>query len=342
MLVLDKVDLSSYAVSKVLGTGADYEVRSAVDKETGNEVVLKRPKPQMVSRQLHDGIEARTGQILQAYEDVGHTIPTVVPILGFTGRANHDDYFGESLENEYTVIVEARAKGVPLVGDPMARVTGVPIGIGQNLFTLFPLIQPPDQLTFNIHRQLLDLEEGFYRAGYVLLDLRPQNIFYQPASGRITLIDCGALVGKDNESTNPRRTPQDIHDFYLEMLKFYTTPQEPPTDVSGYRDPYGLRPVVQFEQELDDMASRFGGLDAPSRDSALSLIEKVRNRAYSQFGEFRQDLVTCLEAIAERNRRLPDINQARQAWGEALQGYREEYWQRFLFDPDSELAAFDI
>ena len=336
------MDLSSYAVSKVLGTGADYEVRSAVDKESGDEVILKRPKPQMVSRRLHDGIEARTGQILQAYEDVGHTIPTVVPILGFTQRANHDDYFGESLDHEYTVIVEARAKGVPLVGDPMARVTGVPIGIGQNLFTLFPLVQPPGQLKFAIHHQLLDLEEGFYRAGYLLLDLRPQNIFYQPASGLITLIDCGALVGKDNEPTNRAKTPQDIHDFYLEILKFYSTPQEPPNDVSGYRDPYGLRPVVHFEQELDDMAGRFGGLDAPSRDSALLLIEKVRNRAYSQFGNFRQDLVTCLEAIAERNNRLPNIDQARQTWREALQWYREEYWQRFLFDADSELAAFDI
>ena len=180
---------------------------------------------------------------------------------------------------EYTVIVEERALGVPLVGDPMARVTGVPIGIGQNLFTLFPLVQSPTQPTFTIHRQLLDLEESFYRAGYVLLDLRPQNIFYQPASGRITVIDFGALVGRVNESTSARRTPQDIHDFYLEMLKFYTTPQEPPTDVSGYREPYGLRPVIHFEQELEEMARRFSEMPAPSRDTALSVIEKVRNRA---------------------------------------------------------------
>ena len=340
MVVLEKVDLSRYTVSKVLGSGADYEVRSAVDDETGNQVVLKRPKSQMVSRRLHDGIEARTELIIQAYQEVGHTIPTVVPILGFTRRANHDNYFGESLEQEYTVIVEERALGVPLVGDPMARITGVPIGIGQNLFTLFPLVQPPAQPTFTIQRQLLDLEESFYRAGYVLLDLRPQNIFYQPASGRITVIDCGALVGKDNESANAKRTPQDIHDFYLEMLKFYTTPQEPPTDVSGYREPYGLRSVVRFEQELDEMARRFGEMPAPSRHTALSAIEKVRNRAYADFDDFREDLIACLEAIAERNLGLPYIDQARQTWCGALEWFRDEYWQRFLFDADIELAVF--
>ena len=140
---LEQIDLRNYEVAGVLGAGADYEVRAAVEKGTGKQVVLKRPKPQMVSRQLHQGIEDRTDRILQAYQDVGHTIATVVPILGYSQRANHDLYFGESLGQEYRVVVEERALGVPLVGDPMARVTGVPVGVGQNLFTLFPLIQPP-------------------------------------------------------------------------------------------------------------------------------------------------------------------------------------------------------
>lgn len=340
MVVLEQVDLSRYAVSKILGSGADYEVRAAVDKESGNDVVLKRPKPQMVSRRLHDGIEGRTDRILQAYDHIGHAIPTLVPILGFTQRANHDNYFGESLDQEYTVIVEERARGVPLVGDPMARVTGVPIGVGQNLFTLFPLVQPSNQPTFTIHRQLVDLEESFYGAGYVLLDLRPQNIFYQPASGRITVVDCGALVGKNDDPVTARARPQDIHDFYLEMLKFYTTPQIPPTDVSGYRDPYGLRPVVRFDQELDDMARGFSDMPAPGQDTMVSVIENVRNRAYTSFGDFRRDLIAALEAISERNLGLPHIDQARQTWGDALQWFRDEYWQRFLFDADVELAAF--
>ena len=337
---LEQIDLRNYEVAGILGAGADYEVRAAVEKDTGKQVVLKRPKPQMVSRQLHQGIEARTDRILQAYQDVGHAIATVVPILGYSQRTNHDLYFDESLGQEYRVVVEERAQGVPLVGDPMARVTGVPVGVGQNLFVLFPLIQPPSQPTFGIHRQLLDLEERFYTAGYVLLDLRPQNIFYQPASGRITVIDCGALVGKDDDSSSARRPPQDIYDFYLEMLKFYTTPQEPPTNVDGYREPHGLRPVVRFEQELDETTRRFGEMPTPSRDAALNTIDKVRNKKYTSLDGFRRDLIACLEAFAERNRGLPQVSQTRQAWCEALEWLRQEYWQRYLFDPDVELAAF--
>lgn len=337
---LEQIDLRNYEVGGILGAGADYEVRAAAEIDTGKQVVLKRPKPQMVSRQLHQGIEARTDRVLQAYQDVGHTIATVVPVLGYSQRTNHDLYFGESLGQEYRVVVEERARGVPLVGDPMARVTGVPIGVGQNLFTLFPLIQPPGQATFGIHRQLLDLEEGFNTAGYVLLDLRPQNIFYQPSSDRITVIDCGGLVGKEDESYSTRRPPQDIHDFYLEMLKFYTTPLEPPTSVDGYREPHGLRPVVRFEQELDEMARRFGEMPAPSHDAALTTIDNVRNKKYTDIDGFRKDLIACLEAIAERNRGLPQVNQMREAWCEALEWLRQEYWQRFLFDPDVELSPF--
>ena len=38
--------------------------------------------------------------------------------------------------------------------------------------------------------------------------------------------------------------------FYMEMLKFYTTPEAPPTEADGYRDGYGLRPEINFQQEL--------------------------------------------------------------------------------------------
>jgi hypothetical protein len=111
-----------------VGTGADYEVRAARDRETGQDVVLKRPQPQTVRHRLHANIETRTERILEAYQRVGHTLVTVVSVLGYTARANHDTYFGDTLGQEYRVMVEERARGIPLVGDIKARFTGVPIG----------------------------------------------------------------------------------------------------------------------------------------------------------------------------------------------------------------------
>ena len=325
-----------------MGEGADYDARAALDKETGKQVVLKRPKPQMVSRRLHDGIEARTDRTLQAFQELNLDSPSLVSVLGYTQRANHDAYFGESLSQEYRIVVEERAKGIPLVGDPMARITGVPTGVGQNLFALYPLVQATDQTAFPIHQQLMDLEESFHQAGYLLLDLRPQNIFYQPASGRITVIDCGDLTRLDGEPDGGRRPPRDIHDFYLEMLKFYTTPQEPPSDAKGYREPYGLRPVVRFEEELDEMARKFGDPSTSGRDAALPMIGKVRQRSYARFDDFRKDLTDYLGVVLEQDLGLSSINQHRQAWAEALAWLRDKYWQRFLFDHDAELAAFQI
>jgi len=355
---MEKVDLNRYEALGILGTGADYEVRAAVDRETGQQVVLKRPKPQMVSRSLHGRTEERTERILQVYQEVGHALPHISPILAYTERANHDAYFGESLGQEYRVIIEARAKGIPLVGDPMARITGVPIGLGQNLFALFPLAHPDTATPFAVHQQLLDLEEGFYRAGHVLLDLRPQNVFFQPGSSTATVIDCGALVAKTTGSPGlegpehrasvssafrptRRPSPQDIHDFYLEMLKFYVTPLEPATEARGYRDAYGLRPVVRFEQELDEMARNFSKVaDLAVREAALSTIAKVRRRGYDTFADFREDLTAYLEFVRVRNRNLPNLAQARQAWVEASNLLREDYWRRYLFDPDIELEQF--
>ena len=137
-MAIEQVELSRYRPLGSLGSGADYQVRSALDEETGREVALKRPQPQMVSKRLHGRIEARTDRTLQILQSLDFDIPTVVPVLGYTRRANHDHYFGDSLGQEYTVVVEERAKGIPLVGDPMARITKVPIGVGQNLFTSLP------------------------------------------------------------------------------------------------------------------------------------------------------------------------------------------------------------
>jgi len=340
---MEQVDLHRYEATGVLGIGADYEARAAVERDTGRQVVLKRPAPETVRHRMHAGIEARTDRLLQGYQAVGHTIPTVVPIVGYTERANHDAYFGETLGQTYRVIVEERASGIPLMGDLKARFTGVPIGVGQNLFALFPLLQPATIRPFAIHQQLLDLEEAFFQAGYVLLDLRPHNIFYQPATGRITVIDCGALADAHGVASRRGVRPPDIHDFYLEMLKFYTTPQLPPVQVSGYREPYGVRPVVNFERELDQMAQHFRAVADPTvQESALTIVDQIRRRAYTAFQDFRQDLMAYLEAVHSMHQALPNLMEARQVWVEALHWLRAAYWLRYRFAPETELAELTL
>ena len=52
------------------------------------------------------------------------------------------------------------------------------------------------------------------------------------------------------------------------------------------------------------------------------------------------DLMEYLDAADQRNSTLPNIEQANQAWAEALGWLRTDYWQRFVFDPEKECAAF--
>lgn len=337
---MEQVDLNRYEVTGILGTGADYEVRAATDRETQQPVVLKRPVPQMISRKMHAAVETRTDRTLKVHEDLGQPTGLVTPILGYTERANHDEFFGESLGEEYRVMVCQRASGIPLVGDPRSRILKVPIGAGQHLFALFPLTCPEGREPFHIQQQLLEVQEGFLQKGYVLLDLGPQNVYYQPGTGRISVIDSGALLTPENDRTPGSRAPQDIHDFYLEIIKFYTAPLEPPRQVEGYRDPYGMRPAISFEQELDEQARNFGELADPARNAALYLIAKVRDRAYTDFQDFRQDLTAYLEEVRIRNQKLPAQDEARQAWSEGLELLRADHWRRYVFDPDTDLASF--
>ena len=81
---MEKVDLNRYELTGRLGAGADYEVRAATDRETGNQVAIKRPVPQAISRNQHEAIEARTEKLLQAYPEVGFSTRLISPIVGYT------------------------------------------------------------------------------------------------------------------------------------------------------------------------------------------------------------------------------------------------------------------
>ena len=337
---MELTQLDRYELTGLLGSGADYEVRSAVERDSGMDVVVKRPVPQMISRGMHGAVEERTDRTIQVYQELANSIPQVCPMLAYTERANHDAFFGDDLGQEYRVTISHRAGGIPLVGDVRARILRVPIGLGQNLFCLFPLPFAEGDEPFPVQRQLLDAEERFHQAGYVLLDMGPQNIFFQPAAKRISIIDPGALLTGDMDRTPVGRGPQDIHDFYLEMLKFYTTFQPPPTDVTGYRDPYNMRPVVNFDQELQEMA-RGLSLEPTAteecRQAGQFLMEKVRRRGCESFGEFREDLLSYLEALRQRNLALPNAEEIGQAWNNALQLLREDHWSKYAFVAEEEL-----
>jgi len=336
---LEKVDLQRYEITGRLGAGADYEVKAATDRDTGKQVAIKRPVPQAISRNQHQAIEARTKKTLQAYVEVGGFTSLISPIVGYTETANHDSFFGDELGAEYQVMVEERAPGIPLLGDMMSKFKGVPIGVGQNLFPLFHLIQPDSVPTHPIHNQLLDLEEIYLKAGYVILDLRPQNIFYQPGSGRMIVIDTGALARLDDEA--PRgREPFDINDACLEIIKFYTTPEDPPVNAAGYRDPRGIRPIVDIGQELDEMARNLSQYPTPVIESGSVILANIRERGYTEYGRFRSDLTNYLDQIDARNASLPDADKLKQSWQEAALWLKEDYWRGFLFDHGSEMADY--
>ncbi len=336
---MDTITLDRFELVGPLGSGADYDVRAAVDRETGQQVVLKRPTPQTVRRQMHGPTEERTTHALEAYERAGQHCSAVSRVIGVTDVGVHDAYFGDDVGEPYRVRAEERAAGIPLVGDPMSRILRVPIGLGQNLFALHPLALPEGVGDWPVQAQLLETQEIYAAAGYALLDLGPHNVFYSPGTGRVTVVDASALVGHGIDRAQGNRGPQDIHDFYVEMLKFYVAPLLPPPDPAGYFDPYNQRPIISLEQECDDLRQAFASASDQLRDAATACIGKVRQRGYGSVPEFGQDLRECLGLITIRNDQMAERDAATTAWQGALNRLTENHWTRYLFDADAELAG---
>jgi hypothetical protein len=336
---METVTLDRFELVGPLGSGADYDVRAAVDRETGEPVALKRPSPQTVSRQMHGPVEERTVRGLEAYERAGQYSAVVPRVIGVTEVALHDAYFGEDLGQPYSVRVEERASGIPLVGDPRSRILRVPIGLGQNLFALHSLARPDGVADWPVQSQLLEAQEIYANAGYALLDLGPHNVFYSPGAGRISLVDATALVGHGVERAQGNRGSQDVHDFYIEMVKFYLAPDLPPTNAVGYFDPYNQRPVISIEDECDSLISAFASADEALREVATACVGKIRQRGYASVADFASDLRECLRLITIRNEQMPERQAALEAWHTALHRLSEDHWTRYRFDANTELAA---
>ena len=337
--MVEKVALDRYEITGRLGSGADYDVRAAIDQETGREVALKRPVPQAISRKQHLAIESRTERLLHAYDQAGDAGGLLAPVLAYTETANHDSFFGDELGDSYTVFVQERASGIPLLGDMMSRIRGVPIAAGQNLFAMFPLVQLPGHQKYLVQNQLLDLEQAYLNAGYILMDMRPQNVFFSPGNGTLQVIDSGALASVNDPA--PRgRPPLDVNDACLELLKFYTTSEDPPSSPDGYRDARGIRPIVNIQQEINDMKRGLLGTDEQVAATGNIVLDKIESRSYTDYEEFREDLNAWLDATSNRNRVSPEFNTLTNAWQDALAWLRDDYWTQFKFDPETELALY--
>ena len=338
---MHEIQLKNYEITGILGTGADYEVRSAVALDTGETVVLKRPIPQVITRDMHAPIEARTESIIETYRDLFESTNTLCPLIGYTSKCNHNELYNDGIMQDYTVLVFERAPGIPLVGDARSRILRIPIGIPQNLFTLYPLFQLDDSSCWSVQAALLETERKFFESGRILLDLGPQNIYYQPATGQITIIDLGDQVMVGDEKVGNRGRKRDIYDFYIEILKYYTISADLPKSIDGYKEPHGLRPVIGLDQEMNEMIRNVESPDVSCNRLKINMINKIKNFEYDDFSHFMVDLTEYLQEVRIRYRDNPELASYQAIWFESLQLLKADHWRKYDFEAETELSKFD-
>ncbi len=331
-------ELKRFHLEGKLGEGADSEVFAATDMETGLPVVVKRPHPTLIVRGQHSAVERRIAKVLALRERLYGRLFHIAKMVAYTQPSVHDDYFGDRLGEEYSVLVEERAIGIPLVGSAIDGIKRHPIGAPQNLFAVHPIVPHSERGRFSVVREVLEVAEAFHSAGALILDLRPQNIYFDPAAASITVIDIGGVT--EQRSASGGRHPLDLHDFYLEIFKWYIPHSAPPAGADGYRQPMGMETIPMFKQNLDTMIRQHSeGGDEPSRSASLDILNKVKARAYPGIHAFRQDFEAYLSLLDKKYARLSQCEALTQAWTEALHLLTDAYWRKFRFHPN-DLASY--
>ena len=331
-------ELRRFRLEGKLGEGADSEVFAATDTETGLSVVVKRPHPTLITRRQHRSVERRIADAIALRQRLGGILPHVTKMVSYSGPSIHDAYFGDDLDEEYRVIVEERAAGVPLVGSAIDGIKRHPIGAPQNLFAIHQVVPHYKRSRFSIVRDLLEVAEVFYAAGALVLDMRPQNIYFEPEGGNITVIDIGGVTQERPGSGG--RQPLDLHDFYLELFKWYVPIDDPPADSKGYRHPVGMETIPMFRQNLDSMIRRHApSLNEPWRQAATEILNKVKMRDYGSIPDFRQDFEPLLALLECRYAVFSSDCRYARSWQEGKSLLTAPYWRKYRFDAKS-LSAY--
>ena len=323
-------ELIRFQLGELLGEGADLQVFAATDTENGQPVVVKRPHPSLISRDMHRDVEARTLLQAELRTRMGK-VNGIVRLRMLTEPDSFAWYFRDDPGHPYSVQVEERAKGIPLVGGISDMVRGHPVGLPLNLFVLHPARSYLSSGHQNPVFTVLEVIERIYEMGYLAQDLGPQNVFYSPASGVSRVIDLGT-VREPSEAT--RRWPAfDLNDILFDTFRLYTTPEKPPRDARQFTQTRESGLSGTLERKVESLSRRFATMGAGRAEASLKILSTVGERGYASPNEFRTDFQNYLAATESMDR----DSAAEEAWHQAIQELRSPYWRKYLFDADSEL-----
>ncbi len=310
--------LERFELGELLGEGADMQVFAATDRDTGVAVVVKRAHPSLVSRGIHDDVERRVALQAGLREQSGgfEGLPRLIAVTAADGFAG---VFGDDLGYAYSVLVEERAVGIPLIGSVADQVRGYPVGLPMNLFALHPSGAWLAKGFENPSLTALRVIERCYEMGWLAGDLGPRNVFYAPESGKATVIDLGNL--RRSSPATARRAAFDLNDTLFEFFQFYATSDGAPQSAAAFAAVSERRLSGSLERMTEGLARSYAGAESERRDAAMAILERIGRRGYSEVGEFRTDFGVYLSAVPAAEDGV---------WREAAEGLRGDYWGRFL------------
>ena len=310
------------------------QVFAALDLETGDDCVVKRPHPSLVTRNLHDDVERRTS--LQAeLRANGPGLVGLPQLLAVTAPDRLEWYFGDDLGNAYSVQVERRARGVPLLGSIGDQVRRLPVALPINLFVLHPSAEHLRRNLEDPSLTVLGVIEGCLDLGFLAGDLGPRNLFYSPRTGDATVIDLGSLNRPRQEGRRTRAL--DLNDVLFEFFQFYTSPDSLPTSPEAFTRISEQRHSGTLERMARSMGEKYEeSCGGEQRDAAGAILHGIAQRTYQSVSDFRSDFKSYLNGTAARLRHSPTEH----AWSSALNGLRDSYWTKYLFDANRELSYY--
>ncbi|MCH8309828.1 MAG: hypothetical protein IIB17_04945 [Chloroflexi bacterium] len=177
--------------------------------------------------------------------------------------------------------------------------------------------------------------------GYLLMDLRPQNVFYSPKTGDVSIIDVGDF--RVPQEATRRHPLLDINDVFLDLFRWHVPASDPPLDFDSWTRYTEPPRAPRFEHAVDDTLRLFASEEATEdRSLAMGILERIKARGYSSIPEFETDVREFFELRKRRITSSPALASQMGLWKQGIAMMRDDYWRKFLFSAKPDLTAYEI
>jgi hypothetical protein len=132
-----------------------------------------------------------------------------------------------------------------------------------------------------------------------------------------------------------------MNDMLLDLFRWYVPAGDPPLEFDSWTQYIEPPRSARLERAAEDTKRIFLREESTEdRGLAIRILDRIKARGYFRVSEFKAEILELLELRRVRLASSPTFEPHISLWKQGLATMHNDYWSKYLFSANSDLAAY--